>query len=79
MKRLVQFARCPTIERLDFIEAALCAVVSIVLQVLQFSTVAPHPGRHSAESPAHHEAATGGVMVNGGPRQDRFAVVSTFA
>ena len=142
MKRLAQLAHLPAPERHDLLEAlALCTVVSILLRVLRFSTVAPRLGRHMAESPTHHEGATsgqvarvrwaiaaaarylpwkpvclpqavtaqwmlrrrgipstlylgadpsrgydahawvrvGGVIVTGGPRQDRFAVVSTFA
>lgn len=142
IKRLGQFARLPAAERADLLEAlALCTVVSILLRLLRFSTVAPRLGRHMAESPAHHQGATSGqvarvqwaiataarylpwkpvclpqavtaqwmlrrrgvpctlylgtdpssgydahawvrvgaVIVTGGPRQDRFAVVSTFA
>ncbi len=142
MKRLVQLVLLPAAERAVLVEAlALCTVVSVLLRVLRFSSVAPRLGQHMAESPAHHAGATsgevarvrwaieaaarhlpwkpvclpqavtakwmlrrrgipctlylgadpasrydahawvrvGGVIVTGGPRQDRFAVVSTFA
>lgn len=142
IRRLRQLARLPASERLHLAEAiALCTLASVLLRVLRFRRLAPRLGRHMAESPVQHDAATieqvaevrwavgaaarhlpwkpvcmpqavtaqwmlrrrgipstlylgadpargydahawvrsGAVIVTGGPRQERFAVVSSFA
>ncbi len=142
IKRLNQFIRLPASERLHLAEAiTLCTIASVLLRVLRFRMLAPRLGRHMAESPGQHDAATikqvarvswavgaaarhlpwkpvclpqavtaqwmlrrrgipstlylgadpargydahawvraGAVIVAGGPAQERFAVVSSFA
>jgi len=57
MKRVVQLVRLTAPERGDLVEAvALCTLASVLLQVVRFRRLAPHLGRHMAESPSPQEA-----------------------
>ncbi len=59
IKRLRQLARLPASERLHLAEAiALRTLASALLRVLRFRRLAPRLGRHMAESPVQHDAAT---------------------
>ena len=58
MNRLIRFARLPLRDKVLFIEAASSlTMATVALKTVPFARMAPHLGRHMAESPQVEETA----------------------